>query len=98
MLTRSATVALLAEVITASRDVSKLKNSDTDVLLGPFKDDILAVLAAGLKVSGSEKGALQGLLPLASAPSVLSDEEVGFVVHCVTEFIQAGDDSAVSSR
>ncbi|TFK74969.1 ARM repeat-containing protein [Pluteus cervinus] len=98
VLTRPATVVLLAEVITASRDVSKLQNSDTDTLLGPFQDDILAVLAAGLKVSGSEKGALQGLLPLASAPSVLSDEEIGFVVHCITEFIQASVDSAVSSR
>ena len=86
-LTRAATLELLADVILAIRDAPQngVPEEHVTPLLSLFKDDILAVLVAGLKISSAYDSALKGLLGLTSAPAALTDEEIAFIVHSVNE-------------
>lgn len=94
-LTRTATLTLLGEIISATRN-----NSSTPVIggaspkpaLAPYKDDILAVLVAGLKVPAAYQPALKGLRVIIDIPNLLADEEVGFVVHNANELLRTTRD------
>ena len=55
--------------------------------LTPFKDEILSVVASGLKVSSCRNPAIACLLGLISTKGLLTEEELGFIVHSVNELL-----------
>ncbi|KDR80617.1 hypothetical protein GALMADRAFT_240958 [Galerina marginata CBS 339.88] len=86
--TRTPTLFLLSELITAARDSMDNPSAlGMDSPLIPYKDDILGVLTVGTKLAGSRIVALEGLNSMASTKGLLSDEELGFIVHNVDEIV-----------
>ncbi|KAH6916048.1 RNAPII transcription regulator C-terminal-domain-containing protein [Coprinopsis sp. MPI-PUGE-AT-0042] len=84
---RQATLILLAEFIEAAQDSASHVGTD-DPLLSPYKDEVLGVLTAALKVHNLRLPALAGLKGLVTTQNLLSDEEIGFVTHSTSEIIQ----------
>lgn len=93
---------LLAELVAAARD--SISNSEpsleSDVPLMPFKDEVLGVFTVGLKTAPSCQPALAGLKAMVTTPGLLTDEELGFIVHSANDILQAdpGDDDARSVK
>ncbi|CAL1714198.1 unnamed protein product [Somion occarium] len=88
---RAPTLRLLSDVVAAARD-STLKDlevldEDEEVPLSPYKDEVLGVFSVGLKNSVTCKHALEGLRNLVTTHGLLSDEELGFIVHSVNEIL-----------
>ncbi|KAL1662729.1 RNAPII transcription regulator C-terminal-domain-containing protein [Schizophyllum commune] len=88
--TRPAILQLLSEVIAASRDSTLISQDDKEVALAPYKDEVLGVLTVGLKSPSSRSSALSGLTGLVTTPGLITDDEVGFIVHNLSELVQAG--------
>lgn len=93
---RGPTLRLLADVIIAARDSTLL---DPEVLpaqgnaaLSPYKDEVLGVFTVGLKTATIRKYALDGLKGLVTTRGLLSDEELGFIVHNVNEVLSDNGD------
>ncbi|EMD39279.1 hypothetical protein CERSUDRAFT_82017 [Gelatoporia subvermispora B] len=90
--TRAPTLRLLADFISAARDSTsqdpEVLPDEGDVPLAPVKDEVLGVLTVGLKTPSTAPPALDGLKALVTTRGLLSDEEVGFVVHNVNELLQ----------
>lgn len=87
--TRGPTLLLLSELIASARDsTTKLSSEDVDPPLLPYKDEVLGVFSVGLKLATTRNAALSGLKIMASTKKLLSDEELGFIVHNVNEIIQ----------
>ncbi|KAH8075854.1 ARM repeat-containing protein [Cristinia sonorae] len=88
---RGPTLRLLADVIVAARDSSLLDPevlpTQGEVALSPFKDEVLGVFTVGLKTPTTRKHALDGLKGLVTTRGLLSDEELGFIVHNVNEVL-----------
>ena len=74
------------------------KNVSEDVPLMPYKDEVLGVFSVGLKASSSRLPTLSGLKGMITTKNLLSDEELGFIVHNVDEIIESGTDSLEESR
>lgn len=64
--------------------------SDQTTPLLPYKDQVLGVFTVGLKATSSCLPALSGLKYMVTTPDLLSDEELGFIVHNVNELLGAG--------
>lgn len=90
---RAPILRLLADLIDAARQ-SASKDEQT-AALAPYKDEVLGVLTVGLKNTLSAIHALDGLKAMVLTPNLLSDDELGFVVHNVNELF-AGDVSELS--
>lgn len=93
---RGPTLRLLADVVIAARD-STLVNPEVlstqgDVTLSPYKDEVLGVFTVGLKAASTRTYALEGLKGLVTTRGLLSDEELGFVVHSVNEVLSDNGD------
>ncbi|ESK97793.1 dna repair transcription protein [Moniliophthora roreri MCA 2997] len=91
---RPSILLLLSDVIAASRDALKQVPEDgssdaegVEAALSPFKDELLSVLASGLKVASCRDPAIACLLGLVSTKYLLTEEELGFIVHCVNEVL-----------
>ncbi|TRM60732.1 RNAPII transcription regulator C-terminal-domain-containing protein [Schizophyllum amplum] len=87
--TRPAILQLLSEVIQAGRD-SSLKEVDGDAPLAPYKDEVLGAMTVGLKSPSSRPSALSGITGLVTTPGLITDDEIGFIVHNLSELIQSG--------
>ncbi|PCH36357.1 ARM repeat-containing protein [Wolfiporia cocos MD-104 SS10] len=87
---RAPTLRLLADFVAAARDSMdpEVLPAEGEAPLAPYKDEVLGVLTAGLQVAGCAEPALDGLRGLATTRALLTDEELGFVVHCVNELLQ----------
>ncbi|KAJ7576919.1 ARM repeat-containing protein, partial [Mycena floridula] len=95
--TRPSILLLLSDIIAASRESMSEGNSEDAVVanpLKPFQDEVLGVAISGLKASGTRGPALACLLGLVSCKALLSEEELGFVVHNVNEILLADPDDA----
>jgi len=57
------------------------------LLLAPTKDSILGLLTVGLKAPSTRLPAIHGLSALIHIPSVLTNDEIGYVVLEVGEFV-----------
>lgn len=91
--TRTPTLFLLSELIIAARDsATKSPSKKIEPPLLPYKDEVLGVLTTGLKSSGSRLAALPGLSAMVSTPHLLSDEELGFIVHHVNEILEGDEE------
>ncbi|KAF5335990.1 hypothetical protein D9611_006343 [Ephemerocybe angulata] len=80
---RPATLVLLAQFIEAARDSSSM-----DSFLLPYKDEVLGALSSGLKAHNLRLPALTGLKALVTSKGLLSDQELGFIIHHLNEIIQ----------
>lgn len=84
---RAPILRLLADLIHAARQ-SSLVDSTSDeqsVALAPYKDEVLGVLTVGLKNTSACLNALDGLKGMVTTSNLLSDDELGFIVHNVNE-------------
>jgi len=70
----------------------------SEAALAPYKDEVLGILASGLKTPSSRQPALACLLGLVSTKNLLSDEEIGFIVHNVDEVLESDWESIEDSR
>lgn len=94
---RPPVLILLTDLITAARE-SATTVDQPDIPLSPYKDEVLGVLTVGLKASSSRLPALMGLKAMVTTKELLSDDELGFIVHNVNEVLQTdpeeeGDDA-----
>lgn len=91
---------LLAELVVAARD--SISNSEPDlkrdIPLIPFKDEVLGVFTVGLKTASSCQPALAGLNAMVTTPELLTDEELGFIVHNANDILQADLDDGDDAR
>ena len=93
---RAPTLRLLANLIEAAREST---SQDPEVLpeeggvpLSPYKDEVLGVLTVGLKTPASAYPAIDALKSMVRTPGLLTDEELGFIVHNVNEVLQKDED------
>lgn len=78
---------------------NKVDDSDPlDTPLSPYKDEILSIVSSALKVSSSRDPALACLLGLVSTEKLVSDEELGFIVHTVDEILLEESDEAGETK
>ncbi|KZT25249.1 ARM repeat-containing protein [Neolentinus lepideus HHB14362 ss-1] len=82
---RTPTLTLLCELIIAARDSTP--DSSPDVKLAAFKDDLLGIMTVGLKNESSCAAALDGLKALVTTSGLVTNDELGYVVHNVNEVI-----------
>ncbi len=66
--------------------------------LMPYKDEILGVLAVGLKSMSSRRPALAGLQGMVTTENLWTDEELTFIVHNVNEILNADSDEIDDAR
>ena len=60
--------------------------------LAPLKDETLSVFVVGLKPFPSRKSALQGLKSMVETHGLITDEELGFIIHSVNDVILDEED------
>ncbi|KXN90718.1 hypothetical protein AN958_04003 [Leucoagaricus sp. SymC.cos] len=101
---RGPILTVLAEFTTAARDsFTKLQSQpaktdddmETEITappLTPYKDEVLGVLTVGLKAASTRRPALTGLQGMVTTENLLTDEELGFVVHNVNDILEADSD------
>ena len=96
---RAPTLRLLADLIEAAR--LSTTSPDPEVLpdegntpLSPYKDEVLGVLTVGLKTPASAYPAIDALKSMVRTAGLLTDEELGFVVHNVNEVLQKDEDES----
>jgi hypothetical protein len=97
---RAPITVLLAELIAAARDSMARSSTDLDfnVPLMPFKDEVLGVFTVGLKATSSCQPALAGFKAMVTTPALLTDEELGFIVHNASDILQADPDNVDDAR
>ena len=61
-------------------------------LLMPYKDEVLGVFSAGLIASSTRNAALSGLNAMVATQGLLSNEELGFIVHNVDQVLEGEQD------
>ena len=101
MSSRPATLVLLAELISAARDsmlAEKAQDPEADPPLAPYKDEVLGVFSVGLTSPTTRSMALAGLKAVVSTRGLLSDDELGFVVHNVDQIIEGNPSEFVDQR
>lgn len=84
--------ALLAELVVAAKGSMLNSIPDQTAPLMPYKDQVLSVFTVGLKATSSYSPALSGLRYMVTTPGLLTDEELGFIVHNVNELLKEGSD------
>ncbi|KZP21037.1 ARM repeat-containing protein [Athelia psychrophila] len=93
---RAPTTVLLAELVTAAQ--CSMKNPDNssedsaEIFIFPFKDEVLGVFTVGLNTASTRAAALVGLKAMVATPNLLTDEELGFIVHNTEKILQADPD------
>jgi DNA repair/transcription protein MET18/MMS19 len=99
---RPPVLMLLSDVVSAARDSTSIDKSvdagEVESPLAPFKDEVLGVVASGLKSSATVRPALDGIKGLITTKGLLTDEELGFVVHSVNEIIRGDPEDSDNAR
>lgn len=91
---RPATLFLLSEFTEAARDYkdrSKISPTANSLLI-PYKDEVLGVFSVGLSTSPTRNAALSGLNAMVATQGLLSNEELGFIVHNVDQILEGEQD------
>lgn len=90
---RAPTTVLLAELVTAARDsMAKSPDNTSEVFVLPFKDEVLGVFVVGIAATSTRLPALAGIEAMVTTPGLLTDDELGFIVHNVDGILQADPD------
>ena len=98
--TRPAVLTALAALCTTVRKLYDTPAADstrdhkTERLLEDFKDQLLGAFTVELTNAQSCAAAIDGLRQLVLIPELLSNEELGFVVHNLNELLQTEGASA----
>lgn len=83
---RPQVLLLLADFVNAAREpIDQRTGHEGGVPLLPYKDEILSIVSIGLKSRTSRLPALSLTMGLITAMGLLTDEELGFIVHIVNE-------------
>ncbi|KAG6813856.1 hypothetical protein H0H92_006263 [Tricholoma furcatifolium] len=84
---------LLADLVNAARDSMPHEVPEgTLVPMMPYKDEVLGAVSVGLKTTASRIPAIATLRGLVTTKTLLSDQELDFIVHSLNEIFQ--DDEA----
>ena len=67
-------------------------------LLMPYKDEVLGVFSVGLNVPLTRNAALSGLNAMVSTKDLLSNEELGFIVHNVDQVLEGDQDDVDDAK
>ncbi|KAG6890017.1 hypothetical protein C0992_003362 [Termitomyces sp. T32_za158] len=93
---RSPILILLTDLVNAARDSMPSEVTHTTfVPMMPYKDEVLGLVSVGSKAATSRIPAIGLLRGLVSTKMLLSDEELGFIVHSANEIFMdegAGND------
>jgi hypothetical protein len=97
---RAPITVLLAEIVAAARDSMRKSAADfqLNVPLMPFKDEVLGVFTVGLKAASSCQPALAGFKAMVTTSALLTDEELGFIVHNIGDILQGDPDDGGEAR
>ncbi len=76
----------------------KMQDPEAEPPLAPYKDEVLGVFSVGLTSATTRSMALAGLKAVVSTRGLLSDDELGFVVHNVNEIIEGNPCEFVDQR
>ena len=87
---RDSVVSHLADLSAALRK-SPLEVSGEGSLVS-LKDETLGVFVVGLKAFSSRRSALRGLKSMVETEGLITDEELGFIVHSVDDVILDEED------
>lgn len=82
---RAPTSRLLTDLVSAAQTISITDADGSSTPLSLYKDEVLGVFTVGLKNTASCVHALSGLKGMTLTPHLLTDEELGFIVHNVNE-------------
>ncbi|KAI0940934.1 hypothetical protein AcV7_003173 [Taiwanofungus camphoratus] len=97
---RAPVLSLLSDSVAAARDSmstdAEIRLAGSDIPLSPFKDEVLGVFTTGLKTPSSAQSALNGLKGMVTTRGLLTDEELGFVVHNVNGLLQTEENDDAS--
>lgn len=88
---RAPTSRLLADLVNAAQKAAAIGTEPDVPPLSPFKDEVLGVFTVGIKNTGSCVHALNGLKGMVLTPGLLTDEELGFIVHNVNEILSSDE-------
>ncbi|KAF9006023.1 ARM repeat-containing protein [Cyathus striatus] len=88
---RPAVLLLLSEFVMAARNSMLI--DDAIPALFSYKDEVLGAFIVGLKNISSRQAAITGLKGMITTKSLLSDEELGFIVHNVNEVLDTNNDA-----
>ncbi|GJJ11517.1 hypothetical protein Clacol_005750 [Clathrus columnatus] len=100
IINRPATLTALETIIAAVRTVfvpqpkEEHRKYTDERVLDEYKDDLIGIFTVGLKTATTILPSLKGLDTLVQIPALLSDEELGFVVHSVNEVLETADISS----
>ena len=97
---RPATLLLLSEFTEAARDYKDRNKISfrANSLLMPYKDEVLGVFSVGLNVPLTRNAALSGLNAMVSTKDLLSNEELGFIVHNVDQVLEGDQDDVDDAK
>ncbi len=97
---RVSTLLLLSDIIAAARDSLSHAPEGTSPALLSYKDEVFGVVTTGIQNAHLRQPALACMLGLVSTKDLLTDEELGFVVHqanvILKENSDVGDDEEYS--
>jgi hypothetical protein len=99
---RSLILSFLSDFVIAASDVSwevpLSRNGPVFPPLSPFKDEVLGAFIGGLRVATTATTAIGGIKGMIASKNLLSYEEIGFVVHNVSEILQMDSDDFEDAR
>ena len=87
---RASVIVLLTDLLNSlapSASRTPDASDPSSYVLAPSKDSVLGLLTVGLKAPSTRLPAVHGLSALIRIPSVLTDDEVGYIVLEVGEFV-----------
>ena len=96
--TRPATLTLLSEFLDAARKSSEVSSGVPTPPLLPFKDSVLGIYTVGLKTANTRSPAISGLKSMVRSKGLLTEQELGFVVHNLNEIIEGSPEEFENSR
>lgn len=88
---RGATLGHVANLVLSARDDIPAEEATPPALL-QHKDEVLGGFVSGLAVTTSAAQALKGLDGLVTTKALITDEELGYIVHNVNELLQTDSD------
>lgn len=87
---RDSVVSHLADLSEALRKSPLVVSGEGNLAL--LKDETLGVFVVGLKAFSSRRSALRGLKSMVETNGLITDEELGFIVHNVNDVILDEED------
>lgn len=64
----------------------------------PYKDEVLGIFSVGLNASSTRNAALLGLNAMVATQGLLSNEELGFIVHNVDQVLESEQDDVDDAK